>query len=50
MQGAAKARRRARERRQTVGVLMTLALALIVTQGTDALHSSPVPPRSFVGL
>ena len=31
MQGAAKARRRARERRQTVGVLMTLALALIVS-------------------
>src|SRR2546426_9469620 len=31
MQGAAKARRRARERWQTVGVLMTLALALIVS-------------------
>jgi len=46
MQGAAKARRRARERRQTVGVLMTLALALIVSLVSWRLFFTAWAPAS----
>ena len=46
MQGAAKVRRRARERWQTVGVLMTLALALIVSLVSWRLFFTAWAPAS----